>query len=82
MVEQLTLNQRVAGSSPSRPIHAFTMQEPLFGGAFLVPEWPRTAIRTATVAFQEFPNHRVRGVLEGKPVLFEVVWFEVYSEQP
>jgi hypothetical protein len=45
-----------------------------------VPDWTRTAISTATVALQEFPNQRVRGVLEGKPALFEIVWFEVYSD--
>lgn len=38
-----------------------------------MPVVVRTAICTATVALQEFPNHRVRGVLEGKPALFEVV---------
>lgn len=45
-----------------------------------MPECARTAINTATVAFQEFPNHRVRGVLEGKPALFDVVWFALYSD--
>ena len=29
-----------------------------------MPECARTAINTATVAFQEFPNHRVRGDFE------------------
>ncbi len=45
-----------------------------------MPDGTRTAINTATVAFQEFPNHRVRGVFEEKPALFEAVWFEVYSD--
>lgn len=45
-----------------------------------MPVVVRTAISTATVAFQNFPNQRVRGVLEGKPALFEAVWFEVYSD--
>jgi len=51
------------------------MYKPLSGGAFLVPEWPRTAINTATVAFQDFPNQRVRGNFGEKPALFKVVWF-------
>ena len=45
-----------------------------------MPDGTRTAINTATVAFQDFPNHRVRGVLEEKPAHFEAVWFEVYSD--
>jgi hypothetical protein len=45
-----------------------------------VPDYARTAINTATVEFQEFPNQRVRGVLEEKPALFKVVWFAVYSD--
>ena len=45
-----------------------------------MPEWPRTAISTATVAFKEFPNHRVRGVFEEKPAHFEAVWFALYSD--
>ena len=47
-----------------------------------MPDDASTAISTTTVAFQEFPNHRVRGVLEEKPALFEIVWFAVYSEKP
>ena len=47
-----------------------------------MPDGTRTAINTATVAFQDFPNHRVRGVFGEKPAIYEAVWFEVYSEQP
>ena len=47
-----------------------------------MPDYRLTTILTTTVALQEFPNQRVRGVLREKPALFEVVWFEVYSEQP
>jgi hypothetical protein len=45
-----------------------------------VPECARTAINTATVALQDFPNHRVRGDFGEKPTLIEVVWFAVYSD--
>ena len=45
-----------------------------------MPDWTRTAINTATVAFQEFPNQRVRGVFEEKPALFDVLWFALYSD--
>jgi len=56
------------------------MYKPLFGGAFLVCGWRLTTILTTTVALQDFPNQRVRGVLRGKPALFEAVWFKVYSD--
>ena len=45
-----------------------------------MPKWLLTTIVTTTVALQDFPNHRVRGVLEEKPALFEIVWFAVYSD--
>ena len=42
-----------------------------------MPDWTRTAISTATVAFQDFPNQRVRGVLREKQALLEAAGFEV-----